>query len=126
NYTFTDNDAIHQPASILYYRLKMTDRDGSFTYSNVVTIVLPVITGKLTVSPNPASDHVTVSIATTSDAKIRWNITDNTGRVMIQNSTQLKKGNNIFSVNTSRLSSGIYYLSLTGGGLDQKVKIEKL
>lgn len=126
NYTFTDNDAIHQPVSILYYRLKMTDRDGSFTYSNVVTIVLPVITGKLTVSPNPASDHVMVSIATTSDAKIRWSITDNTGRVMIQNTTQLKKGNNIFSVNTSRLSNGIYYLSLIGGGLDQKVKLEKL
>ena len=104
----------------------MTDQDGTFTYSNVVTIVLPAITGKLTVSPNPASDHIMVSIASSSDAKIKWSLTDNAGRVVIQNSTQVKKGNNNFSITTVRLSTGIYYLSITGGGLDQKVKVEKL
>jgi hypothetical protein len=45
---------------------------------------------------------------------------------MIQNSIQLSKGNNSFSISTDNLATGIYYLSVTGGGLDQKVKLEKL
>ncbi len=125
-YSFTDYDATHQSSSILYYRLKMVDKDGVYTYSDVVTISLPFITGKVSAFPNPASNAVKVTIMTPADGKINWNLIDNTGRVIIQNSAELKKGNNVLSINIGNLSTGFYYLSVSGAGIDQKVKLEKL
>ena len=37
---YTYNDAINTNASILYYRLKMVDNDGSYIYSNIVSLKL--------------------------------------------------------------------------------------
>ncbi len=125
-YSFIDYDATLQPSSILYYRLKMMDIDGAFTYSHVVTISLPFTTGKVTLFPNPAFNEVKVTITTPADGKIRWNLIDNAGRVVIQNSVELRKGNNNVSINITKLSTGFYYLSVTGAGIDQKVKLEKL
>ena len=34
--------------------------------------------------------------------KYNWNLTDNAGRVVIQNSTELRKGNNSVSINISQ------------------------
>jgi biopolymer transport protein ExbD len=104
----------------------MVDQDGGFTYSEVVTITLPAVTSTVTVFPNPASKKVMVNISVPADGKVQWNLTDNAGRVMIQNSAELRKGNNSVSINISNLSSGFYYLSVTGAGIDQKVKLEKL
>ena len=125
-YSYVDYDATHQSSSILYYRLKMVDIDGTYTYSGVVAISLPLITGKVTVFPNPASREMKVTITSPADGKIRWKLIDNTGRVVIQNSTELRKGNNNISINIQKLSTGAYYLSVSGAGIDQKVKLEKL
>jgi hypothetical protein len=44
NYALSDNDAVNQSTHRLYYRLKMVDIDGRFTYSNIVAVSLPLIT----------------------------------------------------------------------------------
>jgi glucose/arabinose dehydrogenase len=126
NYDFTDYDATRQSSSILYYRLKMVDRDGAYTYSKVVIISLPYLTGNVSVFPNPASKEVKVTITTPVEGKAKWSLIDNTGRVVIQNSASLKKGSNILPINIGMLSAGTYYLSVSGAGIDQKVKLEKL
>lgn len=125
-YSFWDYDATHQSSSLLYYRLKMIDKDGSFTYSDIVIITLPGITGKVSVFPNPALNQIKITISAPADGKAKWNLVDNTGRIVMQNSAQLKKGNNSLSLNIGTLSTGVYYLGVSGGGVDQKVKIEKL
>jgi glucose/arabinose dehydrogenase len=125
-YSFTDYDAISQSSSILYYRLKIMDKDGAFNYSKVITISLPFITGKVTVFPNPAFNKVNVSIVAPVDGKVKWNLIDNAGRVVIQNSAGLRKGDNNLDINIGNLSTGFYYLSVVGAEIDQKVKLEKL
>jgi hypothetical protein len=102
------------------------DKDGAFNYSKVITISLPFITGKVTVFPNPALNKVNVSIVAPVDGKVKWNLIDNAGRVVIQNSAGLRKGNNSLDINIGNLSTGFYYLSVAGAEIDQKVKLEKL
>lgn len=41
-----------------YYRLKMVDQDGSFTYSSIQHLVLGRPAGIATLYPNPSSDHI--------------------------------------------------------------------
>lgn len=48
-------------ASTIYYRLKMVDKDGAFSYSKMASVV-PKKLERLSVSPNPATDFVNIAI----------------------------------------------------------------
>jgi hypothetical protein len=125
-YSYTDNDVARQSSSIVYYRLKMVDNDASYTYSDIVTITLPFITSKVSLFPNPAAREVNVTITSAVDGKVKWQLIDNAGRILNHNSLVAKKGNNNIMINLNRLSAGTYFLIVTGGDIDQKVKLEKL
>ena len=56
-YNFTDG---YMPAGTAYYRLKMYNADGSFSYSKVVA-VNSKLNGQLAIFPNPARAAVTVN-----------------------------------------------------------------
>ena len=126
-YSSNDNDVLNKSTTVFYYRLKMFDNDGSFKYSNIVTIALPDITGKLIIYPNPAKSVVNVSITTTTTGPVTLKLINNTGRVVMTQMYHLMKGKNDFSVNVDNLSSGVYYFMMTGEAVsDQKVKFQKL
>ncbi len=57
HYAFTDANTIN---GANYYRLKMIDRDGSYTYSPVV-VVNTKLNNVLSVYPNPATTSITVT-----------------------------------------------------------------
>ena len=127
NYAFPDNDAVNQSSQRLYYRLKMVDIDGTFKYSNIVSVAIPFITGKLGISPNPVLNEVKVTIASRDNGRVQWKLMDNVGRVILKGTEQVKKGDgNSFTINMNRVSAGTYYLSVTGAGNDQQVKMQKL
>ena len=127
NYSFTDNDAPNQSSPWLYYRLKMVDIDGAFKYSNIVSVSMPLITGKLGISPNPVTNEVKVAVVSPADGKVQWKLMDNVGRVVLKGTEHVKKGSgNNFTINMNRLPAGTYYLSVNGAGNDQKVKMQKL
>lgn len=126
-YSFTDNDAANQPSQKLYYRLKMVDIDGTFKYSNIISITLPLTIGKLIISPNPVINEVKVTIASPADGKLQWKLMDNVGRIIQKGIESVKKGTgNSFTINMTKLPAGTYNLSVTGAGNDQNVKMQKL
>ena len=127
SYAFTDNDAINQSSQRLYYRLRMVDIDGNFKYSNIISVSFPLITGKLSISPNPVLTEVKVAITSEADGRVQWKLTDNVGKVIQTGSEYVRKGaGNNFTINMNRLSTGTYNLSVTGAGIDQNVKMQKL
>jgi hypothetical protein len=125
-YSYADYDVTRQSSSVVYYRLKIVDNDGSYTYSDIVTITLPFITSKVALFPNPAAHEVNVTITTAVDGKVKWQLIDNAGRIVNHNSIAAKKGNNNIVINLNRLSTGTYFLIVSGADIDQKVKLEKL
>lgn len=125
-YSYTDNNASAQPSLLLYYRLKMVDADEGYKYSNIVTISLADIAGKIVVTPNPAKDFTKISIVASSNGKAQWKIVDNTGHIVSQNEIQLKSGTNISTINTSQLAAGIYYIHISGPAINERVKLQKL
>lgn len=64
NYRYTD---FSSHAGIIYYRLKQTDYDGNFSYSEIVPVIFAehheaeTDDIKFVVYPNPATDHITIS-----------------------------------------------------------------
>jgi len=127
NYAFTDNDAINQSSQRLYYRLKMVDIDGTYKYSNIVSISLPLTTSKLSISPNPVINEAKVTIASPADGNVKWKLIDNVGRIILKGSENVKKGSgNNFTIDMNKLPAGTYYLSVAGAGNDQEIKIQKL
>ncbi|HTN47670.1 MAG TPA: M4 family metallopeptidase [Flavipsychrobacter sp.] len=104
-YHFTDNTPGEKPG---YYRLKLTDINGTFSYSKVLT-VLPDCGTKtaLTIFPNPAKDIVTIS----ASCSIR-NISVLSSAGKLVHSVSIAALNEA-TVNTALLPSGSYILQVT-------------
>ncbi|MFZ1533165.1 MAG: PQQ-dependent sugar dehydrogenase, partial [Chitinophagaceae bacterium] len=126
NYSLVDYDAANQQSLLLFYRLKMYDRDGAFKYSNVVTVSLADIAGAVKVSPNPVTNEARITIIPTADGKVQYKLIDNTGRTILQKSTHVRKGTqNTVAIDMSTISVGTYYLKVTGAGLNNSLTIQK-
>lgn len=125
-YAYTDADAANQSSAKLYYRLKMVDLDAKYTYSDIVTIALPYISGHVAAYPNPFATELKVTMGAEQDGRVQWKLFDNNGRTVMQHTERVKKGNNVIAINGNKLSAGFYYLSIQGAGIDKKIKLQKL
>ncbi|RYY56687.1 MAG: T9SS type A sorting domain-containing protein [Chitinophagaceae bacterium] len=125
-YSFIDREILNQPALILYYRLRMVDNDGKYSYSNIITISLAAVTGRLQVNPNPVTDVASVSISAVANGTATWKLTDNAGRLVMQGRVDLRKGNNFFPIAMKKLAAGLYVLEVSGKGIQQQLKVQKL
>jgi trimeric autotransporter adhesin len=125
NYSYTDNDAAAQQLPQLYYRLKIMDNNGEFSYSNVVVISFASLT-KVSVYPIPAHNSINVNIVSPVTGNAQLQVIDNSGHIVLQRTAQLLKGGNDLSIDLQKLATGFYYLKVTGNGIDKKVKIQKL
>jgi hypothetical protein len=101
-YHFTDVSPLN---ALAYYRLKQTDLDGKFKYSELITVKNCNMTVNVNIYPNPASTEI--FITSTEDAELEvFNILGR--RVM---SKTILKGNS--SISTDALSNGTYYFKVT-------------
>jgi hypothetical protein len=114
-YSFIDLD-VH--SDINYYRLKQTDYDGSFTYSETVAAEMKNNFG-FVIFPNPARDKIIIAVNNT----------------IIHGTIQLFNmfGGNVFEktidnsatqeINLKDISDGIYFVNVSDG---EKSRTQKL
>lgn len=126
NYSHTDFEINQLAGTVVHYRLKMIDIDGRYNYSSIVTIQLGDITNRVIISPNPTTGDTRLMIASAKGGRAEWKLTDNSGRVVLRQSVTLNKGNNNLTLNVAGLRSGMYYLHISGAGIDQMLKLQKL
>ena len=107
---------------INYYRLKQLDKNGKFVYSDVRILNFDDLSGLVTLSPNPASDKLDVTI-TGNKQVLQLSLINSQGQ-------QVKT----FTINGQfkqlllpALASGVYYLKITGNGIvsTHKIVIER-
>ncbi len=123
SYGFTDKPGTKM---VYYYRLKIIDKDGKYSYSYTVAINLKKEVITLQVLPNPFADKLMMNIGTvqTGDAEIR--LTDISGKVLLRKIIMLQSGNNAITINQlGHLSKGMYILQVMNDKLNEMVKIVK-
>jgi endonuclease I len=81
--------------------------------------------GKVNVYPNPASDRLNVTFNSKEDFEVDINITDITGRQIMQKNYAAKQGINKIIYDLNGLGQGIYFLNMLGeqGALNYKLII---
>jgi hypothetical protein len=127
-YTLTDADAFAKVSStVLYYRLKQIDHDGTSALSKIVSVSQEnATTASFTVFPNPIADVCSVSFTATNAASIPVIITDIQGRVVLSQNLTAVKGYNVISLeHVQKLHGGAYFIKMTINGETHVTKLLK-
>jgi len=109
-------------SGVNYYRLKQTDINGKFTYSDIAKVAFDK-QSFVSIFPNPATSTVYINVSTDYDnAALKF--VDALGREIL---SQKISSSNINSINTSNLNAGMYYVIIdNGNGLNKtKITIQK-
>lgn len=101
-----------------FYRLRMIDQDGKYTYSDVVKVV-NTQTVTVTAYPNPAKDQMTI---VSSENTFSYEITDRLGNVLMKGIA----GASIETISIEQLPVGIYYLKIIAAGGNKTLAISKM
>lgn len=122
-YTYSD-DANSNKGSRVYYRLKKVDKDGSFAYSDVFSLHIP-LNVKFSVYPNPASDVIQLQFNSNSNATVQVVITDLVGKTLVNKAFTANNG--IVKIGTNELKNGTYLVKaiIAGEQYLQKVVVAK-
>ncbi|HMJ45941.1 MAG TPA: hypothetical protein VK498_01340 [Ferruginibacter sp.] len=94
-----------------YYRLKMIDIDGRFTYSPVVNIKVAVSATKIAVFQNPVIDFLEFRVMAVKNETIVMNMFTSDGKAIASKSFTITKGNNQLSWSMQLLAPGNYFIS---------------
>ena len=118
-YTYADNAAENRGRQ-LFYRLKKVDKDGKFSYTNVLTIHIPLNT-KFAVYPNPATTYMLLQLNGNAGKKATVQIADITGKTVQQQTVDATSGN--IRLSTSNLVTGTYFVKLLCNGEQYMQKV---
>lgn len=125
-YDYIDNQVSLLSSQVVYYRLRIVDADGQVAYSGVTNIRLIGITGRITISPNPVTAVAKLAINAVVAGNMQWKLFDNTGRLIMQGTGALHKGQNVTDIQMSALPGGTYYMHVNAAGINERVKLQKL
>jgi hypothetical protein len=123
NYKLMDADPY---VGISYYRLKQTDFDGKFEYSEIksVNFMKPNVGHNWSIYPNP-SDISGVYLVTgllESDL-LQVQLTDLTGKVVFSDRLSTDNESANYFLDFNHVNSGIYYLTIVDGSQTTTMKL---
>jgi ELWxxDGT repeat protein len=122
NYTYTDYQASNLNSSVLYYRLKSVDKDGTFKNSQVLLVRLQGGGFQFTFAPNPVQQQLNVSVSPAGAKSVAIRIIDANGKQVYEQA--LPTGVNVYqqNIDVAKLKTGVYYLQVI---TDNIIKVEK-
>jgi len=125
HYNYTD----HLPATATpawFYRLKMVDLDGAFTYSPILKFNVSSSGAGLSAWPNPFHGQLTVMLEAAEADKARLTIRDLSGRLVVGQDLSIQKGTNSIPLNSlSGLAKGVYLLNIISSRGQQTLRVLK-
>ncbi|MEP7259351.1 MAG: T9SS type A sorting domain-containing protein [Flavitalea sp.] len=107
-YNFSDADAL---AGANQYRLKQVDRNGSFSYSKIITITATA-SQAMQVYPNPAVSMLSFRVGSEGSQAVFLQVYSITGRMAISKKQHLAAGLNEGALDISSLQPGSYFLRI--------------
>ena len=122
DYTFAD---IQPQPALNYYRLKQVDLDGKYTYSKTLLVRFDKA-GSFYINnvyPKPASAILHISVEADAITSGTLSVVDMNGKIVSRSAISLNKGNNIFDVDVSSFSKGIYFAKINSN--EKEMAVEK-
>jgi hypothetical protein len=109
-YTFSDNQPV---VGNNYYRLKIIDNDGTFTYSQTINIPISeaLVNGFVKIFPNPTSGTVNLQLQSTKSSITTIEIANVLGQVVSTREATLSIGVIPVTLDISYLPNGTYFVS---------------
>ena len=115
-YSFPDPGVPSKGTPTIYYRLKIVDFDGTFTYSNIEEMQWEANAGTfLQVYPNPGKDNVQISFFSTNALILNLTAYDMQGREVWKSDRENVAGKQLLSLDVSNWPKGMYLFLLKGG-----------
>ena len=114
SYTYTD--VINTASKIVYYRLRMVDLDGKYSFSKIIAIKISgsFSTDNFSVYPNPFITDIKVRISSQEDVMATFRVITFDGREVLSRQVAVQKGDNIVVLKDfGTLSRGNYILEVT-------------
>lgn len=122
SYTFTDKNP---GTGVNYYRLRQVDFDGAFEYSKTIAVHMKETRASVKAYPNPFSYSLQVGIASEIAGTIQVTVADAQGRVAIEQTIVSEGRYSTLELSTQQLATGVYFLRVTGGGVNSTTKLIK-
>jgi len=112
NYAYPDNINTLS-AAVIFYRVKVTDKDGFTYYSKIVAVPLKK-KATITAWPNPFVDKINFAISATAKGQATVRLYNTSGQIMKQVEVSVSAGNNFIAVdNLDRLPKQTYLVEVT-------------
>jgi uncharacterized repeat protein (TIGR01451 family) len=106
DYAYTDAQPLK---AVNYYRLKMVDKDGKFSYSTIRN-VNNSSSFDVTLYPNPVHQNLTLSFNTEKAMDVQVEIVNAEGKKVYTKKMQLPYGASLQSINVAALKAGNYFV----------------
>ncbi|MGB1217160.1 MAG: T9SS type A sorting domain-containing protein, partial [Saprospiraceae bacterium] len=109
SYTFDDEE----PLAISYYRLKMVDFDGTYEYSDVISIRRKGKSiGFVNIAPIPTKSSLNISFEIQENTQL--SITNMAGQV-VRTMELTNENNGTLNLDVSQYAEGVYFMTLSDG-----------
>jgi hypothetical protein len=109
-----------------YYRLKMVDLNGSYSYSLVISSSCSVNDVSIIAFPNPVTTHVQIIFNGIRKKQVEINLLNAAGQLLYSQSLGTVDGYRNVSFPVNHLAGGIYYVQVRAeGNLEKVIKIQK-
>lgn len=109
NYSFTDNNLPNE--NVVYYRLKMIDVDGKFTYSKIASVRLNGCFYNALIYPNPAKTNLTIKLQNALAESSDLAVMDASGRILLRE--KISAGRTTLFLNVGHLPAGRYFIKIS-------------
>jgi hypothetical protein len=122
NYNYMDFNALEGKS---YYRLKQTDLDGAFTFSDIRMVNLDEWESQVTAYPNPVTNEkISLDFHTALESPTRITLYDLTGRIILEDI--IAEGINIYDMDLANTPPGVYMIKgvNTKSGFQQTIIVK--
>jgi hypothetical protein len=120
NYRYQDAS----PGGAVFYRLKMVDMNGHFTYSPIVSGSCTTAAMPLVVYPNPAHSAVTATLSVRQSNSAKILLYSAGGQLVSEHIWDLQPGiNNYLLPEVARLAAGSYFVKVILNGTSMQTQL---
>ncbi len=108
-----------------YYRLKQTDYDQNFSYSNLVSVNIESQFDGAAIYPNPVSGNSQLTFNSSISGGYTISLFDISGRLIFDEQLNSVEGVNNINLDTEDLGQGVYFIKLQTGLESRVLKLIK-